>query len=127
MRELRQMTERDPSLSDLLDLEDDNNLVFDAPWQARAFGIVVALHDEGDGFDWMEFQERLIDEVTSVDPDIPPENALEKAYYKQWLAAFERLLVDEDYLSPGEIEVRAAEFARKERTAEEFVDGERKH
>lgn len=120
------MTERNPSLSDLLDPEDDGP-VFNAPWQARAFGMIVALHDEGNGFDWMEFQERLIDEVAVADPDMAPEDALEKAYYEQWLAAFERLLVEEGHLLSEEIEARTAEFAREERTADEFVDGERTH
>ena len=121
------MTERNSSLSDLLDAEGGDGLVFDAPWQARAFGMVVALHDEGDGFDWLKFQERLVDEVAAADPDMAPEDALEEAYYEQWLAAFERLLVEEGHLSPEEIEARAAEFAREDRTAEEFVDGERAH
>lgn len=121
------MTEQNPSLSDLLEPEDGDSIVFDAPWQARAFGMVAALHDGGNGFDWIEFQERLIDEVAAADPDMAPEDALEKAYYEQWLAAFERLLIEEGYLSPKEIEARAAEFAQEERTAEEFVDGERAH
>jgi nitrile hydratase accessory protein len=121
------MTERHPSLSDLLDSTDSNGPVFDVPWQARTFGVVVAFHDDGDGFDWMEFQERLTDEIAADDPDIVPEDALKETYYEQWLAAFERLLVEEDLLSPEEIEARAAEFAREERSAEEFVDGERLH
>lgn len=121
------MTEQNPSLSDRVESEDGDGPVFDAPWQARAFGIVVALHDDGDGFDWMEFQERLVDEVATADPDTAPEDALEEAYYEQWLAAFECLLVEEGLLSPEEIAARAAEFAREERTAEEFVDGERVH
>lgn len=121
------MTERNPLLSDLFDPKDGDGPVFDAPWQARAFGIVVALHDEGDGFDWMEFQGRLVDEVAAVDPDMAPEGALEEGYYEQWLAAFECLVVEEGLLSPEEIEARAAEFAQEERTAEEFVNGERVH
>lgn len=120
------MTE-DLSLADLLDPDDEARPVFDAPWQARAFGLVVALYDDGNGFDWTAFQQRLIDEVDTADSDMAPVDALENAYYEQWLTAFERLLVEDRVLSSEEIEERAVEFATEERTAEEFVEGERGH
>jgi nitrile hydratase accessory protein len=120
------MTE-EPSLADVLDPGDEARPVFDAPWQARAFGLVVALHDDGNGFDWMAFQRRLIDEVDAADSDMAPVDALENAYYEQWLTAFENLLVEEGVLSSEEIEERAVEFAAEERTAEEFVESERAH
>lgn len=109
--------------------------VFEAPWQARAFGLVVALQDEDDGFDWTAFQRRLIDEVAEpVDDTHAPSvvfddlgSLFEHTYYEQWLTAFERLLVEDGYLDPAEIEARAAQFADGERTAEEFVKGERHH
>lgn len=107
--------------------EEEDGPVFDAPWQARAFGLVVALHDGGDGFEWTAFQDRLIDEVAARDADMGPKEALEAAYYDQWLAALERLLVEEGHLTPEAIETRAAAFASEERTAEEFVEGERGH
>lgn len=116
-----------PSLADVLNPGTGEEFVFDAPWQARAFGLVVALHDDGQGFDWTNFQERLSDEVKVADPDMAPADALEEAYYEQWLAAFERLLIEEGHLMPEEIEERAAEFAAEGRTAEEFVEGERAH
>lgn len=120
------MTE-DPSLADVLDPDDEAKPVFDAPWQARAFGLVVSLYDDGNGFDWMAFQQRLIDEVDTSDPDMAPVDVLENAYYEQWLTAFERLLIEDGVLSFEAIEERAAEFAAEERTAEEFVEGERGH
>lgn len=108
--------------------------VFEAPWQARAFGLVIALHDADDSFDWVAFQQRLIEEV-AVSTDVTPKptqfddlgTLFERTYYDQWLTAFERLLIKEGYLDPAEIEERATEFAEGERTAEEFVEGERHH
>ena len=111
--------------ADLADEEDGP--VFDAPWQARAFGLATALHDDGEGFEWAEFQERLIREVRADDPDAADAGALEEVYYEQWLAALERLLVDRGTIEPGELEARAAEFAAGDRTAEEFVAGDREH
>jgi nitrile hydratase alpha subunit/nitrile hydratase accessory protein len=115
-------------LSDLLG-EDDP--VFSAPWQARTFGIAVALRDGGNAVDWPDFQARLIDAVEATSPeayegDDPGERARE-TYYEQWSAALERLLVDEGLLDPAAIHDRAAEFAAGDRTAEEFVQGDRGH
>ena len=107
--------------------EDEDGPTFEEPWQARAFGVAVALHDDGAGFEWSAFQERLIEEVGREDPGVADAEALEGVYYEQWLAALERLLVDDGVLDPGELEDRATEFAAGERTAEEFVGGEREH
>jgi nitrile hydratase accessory protein len=101
--------------------------VFEEPWQARAFGIAVALYDDGEGFEWSAFQRRLIEEVRADDPGSSDAEALESVYYEQWLAALERLLVEDGVVDPGELAGRAGEFAAGERTAEEFVEGERGH
>jgi nitrile hydratase accessory protein len=107
--------------------EDEDGPTFEEPWQARAFGICVALYDDGAGFEWSAFQERLIEEVRRGDPTASDAEALEGVYYEQWLAALERLLVEDGAVEPGELEARATEFAAGERTAEEFVAGEREH
>jgi len=107
--------------------EDGDAPVFDAPWQARAFGIATALHDDGEGFEWSAFQERLIREVQADDPGAADAGALEEVYYEQWLGALERLLVDRGVIEPGELDERAAAFAAGDRTAEEFVAGDREH
>lgn len=102
----------------------DDGPVFEAPWQARAFGLAVALHEEQEVYDWQEFQQRLIDEVDATDADTMQE-AVEETYYEQWLAALERLLADLDIVDDDERESRAAEFAAGDRDASEFVTGER--
>lgn len=96
---------------------------FDTPAQARAFGVVVALHREG-LFEWEAFQERLIERIENAEtaPDDP-----EAAYYEHWLAAAEAVLVEADVLEPRSLRRRAREFAAGDRTAEEFVEGRRDH
>jgi nitrile hydratase accessory protein len=115
-------------LSDLLG-EDDP--VFTAPWQARTFGIAVALRDQADAVDWPDFQSRLIDAVDATGPDAyegeDRTEAARSTYYEQWSAALERLLVDEGLVDPAAVHDRAAEFAAGDRTAEEFVEGDRGH
>ncbi|MFB6124287.1 MAG: nitrile hydratase accessory protein [Haloferacaceae archaeon] len=93
---------------------------FDAPWQARAFALAVAFTDEDD-LPWDEFQTRLVDEV---DADRESGADADDVYYRQWLAALERLLVDRDLLDPGELTARVGEFEAGDRSAHEFVDGD---
>lgn len=93
---------------------------FEAPWQARAFALAVALTDEDD-LPWDEFQSRLVE---AVDEDVASGNAGEEAYYRQWLTALERLLVERDLLAPGELTERVASFDAGDRSAHEFVEGD---
>ena len=88
----------------------NGELVFAAPWQARAFGMVIGLHEQG-LFDWEEFRSRLIAEVGSEEAGSDPA----ALYYGQWLRALERLLVDKGLVSPGQLGKRAAEFESGER------------
>jgi len=119
----------DSPFADLLGL--DAEPTFGTPWQARAFGLTVALYDDGEGFDWSAFQRRLIEEVEATDPDADglgeDADETERIYYEQWHAALEHLLVSQDVLDTERIDARATEFAEGERTAEEFVRGERAH
>jgi len=97
-----------------------------APWQARAFGLVVVSVRRDERFDWSEFQSHLIDAIDAVeDVDLREGTQIEQHYYQQWLDAFETLLVDSNVLTPAEINARAEEFALENRTAEEFVEGNR--
>jgi len=100
--------------------EQAEELTFEAPWQARAFSIVLAMYEQG-LFEWSEFQSRLIEEVQDETPS--KQMPLESVYYEQWIRAFERLLVEKGICDPDEISHRSAEFASGERDASEFVPG----
>ena len=52
---------------------------FDAPWQARAFALVVSLHQSG-LFSWGEWT-RTLSESIAADPGRP--------YYESWLDALQ--------------------------------------
>lgn len=81
--------------------------VFAAPWQSRAFGMVVDLHKAG-RYPWDEFKERLIQEISAGRPADVPADASE--YYYQWVEAFSRLLVETGLLLESEIAAREHEF-----------------
>jgi nitrile hydratase accessory protein len=62
---------------------DNGELVFEAPWQARALAIAVALVEEL-GLPWDAFRHRLMDEIAK-DPQRP--------YYESWSAALESMVL----------------------------------
>jgi nitrile hydratase accessory protein len=72
----------------------NGELVFEAPWQGRAFGMAVAVVDQL-GLEWKAFQERLISAIAAHP---------EAAYYDCWVAALEQLLLDTGVVSAEEME-----------------------
>jgi nitrile hydratase accessory protein len=81
--------------------------VFEAPWQSRAFGMVVGLHKAG-LYPWDDFKELLIDEIAAGPCVAAPPDSPE--YYYQWVEAFLRLLVKKGILDKEEIETRTTQF-----------------
>jgi len=63
---------------------DNGELVFEAPWQARALAIAVALVEKL-GLPWDAFRHRLMAEIAK-DPQRP--------YYESWGAALESMVID---------------------------------
>jgi nitrile hydratase accessory protein len=61
----------------------NGELVFESPWESRAFGLAVALA-ESEVLDWEDFRAELIAEIAR-DPD--------GEYYEHWLTALERAAV----------------------------------
>jgi len=87
----------------------NGELVFAAPWEGRAFGMAVALNENGE-YEWSEFQSLLAAEIADAEQsnDSTP-------YYERWLASLEKLLLDKGILEAKELEVRTTEFASGER------------
>jgi nitrile hydratase accessory protein len=79
--------------------------VFQAPWEARAFAMTLALFEQGQ-YSWKEFQEILIDEIGSAGGGGDPS----PAYYEHWLSAFEQLLRRKGVIIPEQLEARASEI-----------------
>ncbi|HEY2194661.1 MAG TPA: nitrile hydratase accessory protein [Actinomycetospora sp.] len=80
----------------------NGELVFAAPWESRAFGLVLTLVDAG-RFTYEEFRGRLIARI-GEDPAAP--------YWESWLAGLEDLLVPT--VDVGEVAARAAELHDRE-------------
>jgi nitrile hydratase accessory protein len=83
----------------------NGELVFEQPWESRAFGVAIALHDAG-AIDFEAFRARLITEIGEAG-----DGAGEGAYYGCWLRALERVLLDLEIVSVAELESRSVAIA----------------
>ena len=72
----------------------NGELVFDAPWQGRVFGMAIGVVEHF-GLEWKAFQERLIAAI-AAHPEAP--------YYDCWVAALEQFLLDYGVLTAGEMD-----------------------
>lgn len=93
-----------------LDLpRDGHEPVFAAPWQAQAFALVVLLHRQG-RFTWPQWVEVLSQEIARA-PAGPGETASD-AYYRQWLAALERIVVAGGLVDAAALDRRSEQWRR---------------
>lgn len=91
----------------------NGELVFEAPWQSRAFGLTVGLAESG-LFQWDEFRDRLIEEISAAADDDRRDSPA-TVYYRHWLTALEHLLRDKDVVSAPDLDARAGEFVSGKR------------
>lgn len=86
---------------------DDEGPVFNEPWQAQAFALVVALHEKG-LFSWQEWAAVLSDEIRDAqqlgDPD------LGNTYYQHWLKALEKISLLKKLSSSDELAERKTQW-----------------
>jgi nitrile hydratase accessory protein len=81
----------------------NGELVFEAPWESRLFGVTLALCEAG-LFEWEEFRRLLIQEIGRSDADARAPATW--SYYARWQAAFERLLASKGLCAGAELEAR---------------------
>jgi nitrile hydratase accessory protein len=79
--------------------------VFNEPWESRVFGMAVGLCERY-LYDWDEFRERLIAEISSADA-----RHEDSTYYERFIRVLQRLMVEKQICIDGEIDKRAAAFA----------------
>lgn len=94
----------------------NGEIVFAEPWQARAFGIAVALNENG-AYPWRDFHHNLAREIAAQGSGGDADR-----YYARWLAALETLLTQRGILSPAEIAARASQCAAADSHHEDHRD-----
>src|SRR5262245_22563550 len=87
----------------------NGELVFDTPWEARLFGLTMALHEAG-FFEWEEFRQKLIAEIAHWEHHHQG-SGTPWSYYERWLAAFEQLLDERGLCALSDLDARTHEFA----------------
>ena len=92
---------------DLLDVEGvaapprrNGELVFEAPWQSRVFGLCAAIVETCFAADREPFRQHLIATIAA---------APERPYWDSWTIALQRLVVEAGVLDEPTIERRLAE------------------
>jgi len=91
----------------LLQPTDDEGPVFNEPWEAQAFGLVIALHQQG-LFSWQEWADVLSEEIKRAqslgDPD------LGNTYYHHWLNALEKISLRKKVSNQDELSQRKQQW-----------------
>ena len=88
----------------------NGELVFAEPWESRAFGVAVALHDAG-VVDFEAFRTRLIGEIGHWEASHGPDDGGHR-YYERWLTALERTLLAERVVDRASLEAAREAIAR---------------
>ena len=83
----------------------NGELLFTTPWEARAFGLAVALN-EGGVYAWREFSQSLAAETASAE-----QNGVPSSYYERWLEALEHLAITKGMVTRQELDLRTREYA----------------
>ena len=84
---------------------ENGELIFQAPWEARAFGLAVALNQK-DLYKWREFSAELAATIAAADQNDDPAN-----YYTRWIASLEELIIAKGLLSREQLDAKTAEYA----------------
>ncbi|MCW2726354.1 MAG: hypothetical protein JWN35_3275 [Frankiales bacterium] len=88
----------------------NGELVFAEPWEGRAFGIVMALVDQG-VLSYDAFRAALIGRIAAWEA-APPEGE-PYSYYRCWLQALEQVLDGAALVAGGEVDTRSAALAAR--------------
>ena len=87
----------------------NGELVFEAPWEGRAFGIAVAMNENG-LYKWGEFRDQLVAELAAAH-----QGHVASSYYQQWLSSLEKLIIAKGFTTSEELNARTAEYASGQR------------
>lgn len=82
----------------------NGELVFNAPWEGRAFGMALAVRARH-RFPWSQLQSLLAERIGEAGPSDDGAR-----YYEHWMASLEDLLVQRRLIARADLERRAHEY-----------------
>ena len=86
----------------------NGEVIFEAPWQSRIFGMAVALSEQG-MFAWSDFQASLIEAVAEWENANP--DGADYPYFEVFQTALLNLLVVGGSLSEADVDIAARQIA----------------
>jgi nitrile hydratase subunit beta len=87
----------------------NGELVFEAPWEGRAFGLAVTLNERG-FYEWRSFRDHLVAHIADAEAE-----GTESSYYERWVASLEDLVLSQGLISRDELDARTEEYEHGER------------
>jgi nitrile hydratase accessory protein len=98
----------------------NGELIFEAPWEARAFGLAITLNEQGT-YPWSDFSQGLSQEIATAEAagDV-------SSYYERWLATLERLIIGRGLVTREELDSMLIEQARHDEHEHDH-DGDHHH
>jgi nitrile hydratase accessory protein len=79
----------------------NGELVFQEPWEGKVFAMAVALH-QNNIYPWDDFRDKLAGEIGAAEKR-DPQHETEKYYYEHWTRALEKLLVEKEVVTEGQL------------------------
>ena len=83
----------------------NGELVFEVPWEARAFGLAVALNENG-LYPWRDFSQGLATEIATAE-----QSGIASSFYDNWLASLEKLVIAKGLMTGEELDAWTADQA----------------
>ena len=84
---------------------ENGELLFHAPWEARAFGLAVALCEKG-AYKWRDFSAALASRIAASDKENDP-----SGYYARWVASLEELAIEKGLIAREQLAAKTLEYA----------------
>ena len=84
---------------------ENGELVFQALWEARAFGLAVALNEK-ELYEWREFSSELAVKIAAAELNNDP-----SSYYARWIASLEELVIARGLISREQLDAKIAAYA----------------
>ena len=88
----------------------NGELVFDEPWQGRAFGLAMALTERG-VVAYDAFRDHLVARIAAWEADPPAGEPY--SYYAHWLQALEDVLAAGSLVATVDVDARSEQYAAR--------------
>jgi nitrile hydratase accessory protein len=109
------LSTRDPQSTGQVDLQSlpaipvgEDGPVFEEPWQAQAFALVIELVEAGQ-LNWQEWAAALGQQLQGAERAGVPDDG--SRYYHHWVAALEQLLGNKHIIQPEQLARRKRDWA----------------